>query len=462
VKASKLLLLLAILAFGGAIESAYRVRENIDVGPAGCRVLGGKFYGPSHSFESEERLELSPAARLALENAFGTVTVGPGAEGQAHVTLRTVVFLPTEAAAREFNSKVRLQVRREGDRITVGTSRAELGPSDVGFETHLVVAVPASSAVKVTNEHGAVDVGGVATADVENAYADVSLARITGDATLASRHGDVEVQDVKGAVTLSQRHGDVVIRDITGSLRLEAQHAEVRGERVGGVSAQLQYGNLKLEGVRGELEVTGEHAGVEANEIAGKARVQTSYRTVSVARVTGEARLSTSHGQVTAEDVAGALVAESSYDDVSVAGIKGPVQVKVDHGAVSARGLGQGGRIESSGDDVDVDGFAGALEIDARRGNVRLAPGAPLSGSLTARAANGGIELEVPPGSRFALEATARDGEVHVDLEDAKAQAASAGLFRGSIGAGGTAVTLAAEHGDVTVRLAKARTSADN
>ena len=41
VKASKLGLLLLILAFGAAVETAWQLRGKIDIGPTGCRVLRG-------------------------------------------------------------------------------------------------------------------------------------------------------------------------------------------------------------------------------------------------------------------------------------------------------------------------------------------------------------------------------------------------------------------------------------
>jgi DUF4097 and DUF4098 domain-containing protein YvlB len=450
-RASKLFLLLGIFALGSIVETATKVRTTIDVGPAGCRVLGGKFYGPSFSFESEERLDAGGAPQVDVENSFGSVVVGAGGDGQTRVRLRTVVFQPTQEAAKQFADRVRLQVRREGERVVVRTTRAELGSSDVGFETHLTLEVPAAAAIKVKNEHGTLDVGGVASVELDNAHAKLTAARIAGDASLSARHGDVAVEDVKGALTLNQRYGDASVKDV-GSLVVEAEHGDVRTERSGAVNARLKYGNLKAEGVKGDLEATGEHAGVEARDVSGNARVETSYRGISVARVAGEARLATSHGEVSAQDVAGPLTAESSYDGVTLAAISGVVAVKVDHGGVSARGIQKGGRIEASGDDVEIDGFGGALEVDAKRGDVRLAPGGALSGSLTVRAANGGIELQLPADSPFELEAAARDGEVHVALDGVRTETSSAGLFRGRIGAGGVAVKLSTEHGDVNVR----------
>lgn len=459
-KASKVLLLLAILAFGGLVESAWRVRHEIDLGPAGCRVLGGKFYGPSHAFESEQRHAVGGAPRVEVDNAFGNVRLGPGAEGQVLVKLRSVVFLEDEQAARAFAARVRLTATRDGERLVLGTNRSEFQSGDVGLETHLSVEVPAGAAVQVRNEHGALDVGGVAAARLESAFGDVSLARIAGPAEVVARHGDVEAEQVRGALALTQRHGDATLHDVAGALRVELQHGEARAEGVGGISGRLQHANLKAETVRGDLELSGEHAGVEAREVTGDARVATSYRRIAVARVSGQARLTTSHGGVLAEEVGGPLHAESSYEDVTVAGIGGPVQLKVEHGGVSARRLEAGGRIQAAGDDVTVEGFAGPLEIDARRGDVRLAPLAPLAAGLSVRAANGGVELEVPEGSRFELEAQARDGEVHVELDGVTAQAASRGVFRGRVGAGGAAVSLATQHGDVTLRRPEGRSTA--
>jgi DUF4097 and DUF4098 domain-containing protein YvlB len=459
VRASKVFLLLAILLFGGLLESAWRVREQLDVGPAGCRVLGGKFYGPSFSFESEAQLTAGASPEVVVENAFGSVTIGAGGDGRVHARLRSVVFLPTEEAARAFASRVRLLTSREGERISVGTNRSELRSSDVGLETHLVIEVPAAAAVKVENEHGGLNVGGVATARLNNAFGDVSLARVAGAAEVVARHGEVTVEGVGGELTLAHRYGDARVEDVAGAARLEAQHGELRVQRVGGVRGRLQHANLKVEAVRGDLEVTGEHAAVEARDIAGAARVQTSYRRIAVAGVSGEARLTTSHGPLSAQDVGGPLLAESSYEDVSVAGIAGPVQIKVEHGGVSARGLERGGRIACSGDDVEVDGFGGVLEIEAQRGDVRVTPRTALGSGLSVRAANGAVELEVPAGSRFELEASASDGEVHVALDDVKATTTGRGLFKGRVGAGGAAVKLAAEHGDVTLRRPENRSA---
>ena len=69
--ARKIGLLILILAFGASVETAWQVRGDWRVGPEGCRVIGGRFYGPSYSFEqtAERAVPAGAALRLEARNA---------------------------------------------------------------------------------------------------------------------------------------------------------------------------------------------------------------------------------------------------------------------------------------------------------------------------------------------------------------------------------------------------------
>ena len=143
--ARKIGLLILLLGFGAAIETAWQVRGDWHIGPEGCRVIGGRFYGPSHAFEqaAERALPAGEAPRLEVRNAFGGVRVTAGAPGVVKVKLRKVVFLPTEEKARAFADRVELRLSGEGARVKVGTNRDEISRGeDVGLETHLEIEAP--------------------------------------------------------------------------------------------------------------------------------------------------------------------------------------------------------------------------------------------------------------------------------------------------------------------------------
>jgi hypothetical protein len=105
-KAGKVLLLATVLGAGASIEVAHAVRAHISIGPWGCRVLGGRFDGPSFTFEQEQTLPASGELSLRVENAFGGVHVAAGAPDAVRLRMRKVVFLADEARAREFAARI--------------------------------------------------------------------------------------------------------------------------------------------------------------------------------------------------------------------------------------------------------------------------------------------------------------------------------------------------------------------
>src|SRR5262249_15270673 len=141
--ARKIGLLLLILGAGAALETAWSVKSHVDLGPQGCHVLGGRFYGPSYSFEETASTHVPAGARVEVTNAFGRVQVTAGEPGEVKLTLRKVVYRPTEEQAREFAGRLAARVEAAGSVVRVTTNRDDVGRDDrVGFETHLSLAVP--------------------------------------------------------------------------------------------------------------------------------------------------------------------------------------------------------------------------------------------------------------------------------------------------------------------------------
>jgi DUF4097 and DUF4098 domain-containing protein YvlB len=452
-KAAKIGLLILILGFGGVIETAWAVRNRIGIGPAGCRVLRGKFYGPSFTFDAEEQQAVPAATAVEVENAFGGVRVIQGGPGEVRVSLRKVVFQPTEEAARAFAARLRVEKTLTGTVLRVATNRRELeyGGDDVGFETHLEIAVPADTPVKVQAEHGRVDVADAARAEITNSYDSVEVQRVKGPVVIDSRHGDVSVSSVGGTLSLNARYGDVSLRDVSGAATLTVEHGEVSAERVGGLTLTVQHGELKATDVRGDLEVHGQHTGVDVTGVTGRAVVETSFGDVTARSVTGELRAKTERGSVQATDVSGPVVAQASFDDVVLERIAGTVDVSVEHGGLRARGLEKGARARVSGDEVVLDGFRGAVDVAVQRAGIQLIPAAALTDPVTATATHGGIRLQVPRESRIDLEAAAPGGEVQVDVPNLVLTRTETGRATGKLGGGGTVVKLTADHGDVRV-----------
>jgi DUF4097 and DUF4098 domain-containing protein YvlB len=459
-KAGKVLLLLAVVTVGAGLQTAVAVRDHLSIGAAGCRVMGGRFEGPSFSFESTASVALPPGASLRLDNAFGAVNVRTGQAGQAHVRLRKVVFLRDEARARELADQVRLSADLEGSELRVRTNRDDFAHGrfeEVGLETHFDVELPPGTPVVLANEHGAVDARDVAAARIEASFDPVRLERVAGDAQVKARHADVVVSGVSGALTLEARHGDVEVRDAAGRVSLDVEHGDVALLGAGATELQLRHGDLKAERVGGALRVRGEHAGVQAAEIDGAVDVETGFRDVTLRGVRGDVRVASQHATVSAEDVSGTLHAEAAFDDVKLTRVKGRVEVQVEHGGVRAEALEGGAGVRASGDAVTLDGFRGPLQIDVRRGDVTLTPAGALADDVAATVTNGALTLVVPAGSRGRFDGRAERGEVTLaDVPGLSLVAGDDERVEGVLGGGGPTVTLRTRHGDLRLEGRKA------
>jgi hypothetical protein len=429
------------------------------LGPTGCRVLRGNFQGPSFEFTEQKSAPLEDGQTLEVTNAFGGVRISAGEPGQVSVTLRKKVYRQTEALARDYAPRIQLQVERAGDVLRVGTNRESLEREDeasqVGFETHLELTVPAETKVRVANEHGDARVADVREVDVESSFDSILVERIRGPVSVRGRHGDVTVSMVRGTLQLSARHGDVQIEDVEQATTVDAEHGDVSAARVAGLTLTHQHGPVRVDTVKGDLDVRSQHSEVTAKDVSGKALVETSFGRVELARVGGDTRVRTQHSGVEASDVGGAMEVESSFDGVRALRVKGRVTITVDHGGVQASGLEQGGRIKATGDAIDLDGVKGPFEIDADRADVMVRPSGPLTEPLRVTARHGNIELAVPAGSRFVMKASAQAGEVYADVPGLAVTQAGHSNVEGRLGDGASEVVLASEgHGDVKVRAA--------
>ncbi|PYQ44102.1 MAG: hypothetical protein DMF77_08045 [Acidobacteria bacterium] len=460
-KGAKIGLLLAILAFGSTVETAWRIRNRIGPGAWGW-FTGRHFDGPSFTFDAQQTEVVAASTPVEVENAFGAVNVSAGAPGEVRVTLRKVVYLGAQEKARAFADRIQLQAVREGGALRVRTNRADLdhrltgGDSEADFQTHLDVLVPPGTAVKVQNEHGAVAVTDVARADVSASFDTVRVERIAGPAAIEARHGDVHATGIKGDLKLTNRHGDVTIEDVEGKATLDVQHGEVSATRVGGLVVTGAHGDVTADAVHGDLDVHTQHGAVRGIDVTGRAAVETSFQGVTLEKVGGDARVHTEHGDVSLTDVTGAVDAQASFDDVSLTRIGGPVTVTVSHGAVRARGLEKGARVRASGDEVVLDGFRGPVEIEAERAVVRLVPAGAIVAAVKVTATHGAIELDVPAGSRIDVQASAQSGEITTDVPGLSATQMSSGKLAATLGGGGNAVVLSTSHGDVRLRGAAA------
>ena len=119
-------------------------------------------------------------------------------------------------------------------------------------------------------------------------------------------------------------------------------------------------------------------------------------------------------------------------------------------------------RITTSAKDVECTGIRGEVRIEDGDGDISVGLAVPLGeGSIHNR--NGAINLGLPDGHLFHVDASAHDGNVSSDLNYTGKVERSDHSLVGDTGSGGngTQVTLVSEHGDIEVKRTEANAEAE-
>ena len=102
-------------------------------GPWGWFVMGGKFYGPSFTFEADQTEAVTAGTPVEVENAFGGVQRRPGRAGRGEGRAAQG-RVPAAPRSRRAPSPIAssVQAAREGDTLRIRTNREELDRAAAG------------------------------------------------------------------------------------------------------------------------------------------------------------------------------------------------------------------------------------------------------------------------------------------------------------------------------------------
>jgi DUF4097 and DUF4098 domain-containing protein YvlB len=232
------------------------------------------------------------------------------------------------------------------------------------------------------------------------------------------RYGDFEIVDIAGAVTVDSDNAGVRINNVGGAVKVDTRNSDiirvVNAKSTVDISGRGQ--DVELEGISGQATVTGSHRGeLTFRNLAKPVRVEDSRTEVRCERIPGS--MTMSRGDLNGNDVVGPMI------------------------------------IRGQSRDVELSNFTDSLEVSVERGDVDLRPGRLPVGKLDIKTRAGNVSLALPETAKFVLEATTDRGEVDNSYgsplkEDRSGKGAK---LEGAVGAGGPAIRLHTDRGQVSV-----------
>ena len=254
-----------------------------------------------------------------------------------------------------------------------------------------------------------------------NVRLDITLRVPKGTATeITAERGDISVDGLQADQILTSRRGDVRVADIEGLVKIHKTR-----------------GSTQVHNVKGNVEVDGRGGDVDLAGITGTAIVSGDFS-----------------GAVEFRDVAQSLRYTSSRTDLTTQRLSGRLYMEM--GSLDARGVDGPFDLATRQKDINLDGFAHSVKITDTNGEIRLRASSPPKQSIEVLSQRGGIELALPPGSNFQIEASSRHGEVQSDFSGPDLKVSKEGhqpAITGSYGKGGPMIRLKTSYG--TIRLAR-------
>jgi DUF4097 and DUF4098 domain-containing protein YvlB len=408
-----------------------------------------------HEFESEQVLELQDIEGVEISNLYGDIRVDPGAATLSKVRLLQEVQSDTREEAVGISEKVALRVTRDQKVLKVTTNRQDLKEIGRKVNTNLIVSLPETMPVQVTNSYGSINlVGRKAGVSLTNSYGRITAREIEGDVEIQTRYQRVDVSGVQGSVTVTGRRSPVGITNVQGDVQASTDHENVNCRNIGGhLNVSNPYGTVNIDTVAGKISVEGKgsrvtiahaeqdtyvlnsHRPIRIEHVSGNLEIDTSYSNVSLSDLNGSTELTAVHTEIKAKDVHGGLKIEGRGSKINLERIQGEVGI-----ATSLR-------------DVSVRAFTGPVSIQNEHGDIVLESRSSPSADIKAINKYGAISLWVPQSADFELSAQAVSGEIISDFGSPPLTSdGNVASLEAKVGKGGPKVELQTSQSRISVR----------
>jgi len=189
--------------------------------------------------------------------------------------------------------------------------------------------------------------------------------------------GPLVLEDLAGPVTARVGDTDVTLHRAEGRVRVESDRGAIEVEDVdGALEVASGRGDVQIAGVRGPLSVRSDRGSVEVASVTGSVSVATRRGSVSIDGARGDVAADVEWGRIEAEEIEGDVAARTGRGGIRLRDVDGAVRAHSDRGSIEVRFEGSPrGDIETTRGSIEVEVPKGAgFDLDARtdRGRVRL------------------------------------------------------------------------------------------
>ncbi len=339
------------------------------------------------------------------------------------------------------------------------------------FDDQLDQAFPAGSTLRITNDHGNVNLN-VADGDKIRVMVRKTVhADNQGDADKLNQQTKPQLTVVDKTVTLNANTGGGGKRDVSSDL-------DVYIPRKVTVTISSKHGDVSIMGREGDVEISSQHGEVSLQDVTGNAKIDIEKSNVRVVRLVGDLALDGRVKEVNISDVKGAVrLTGEFFDSVSLSRIAKTVTFKtsrtdlefgslpgkldLDGGDLHGSSIAGPVRLLTREKDIRLDGVSGDTRISNNDGAVELHVGKLPVGNVDINNRNADVQIYVPDQAGFKLDANTDNGEVESGFSEIKVNNENdRGRATGTVGNGAGMIRVNNAHGRIEVRKGSASAAA--
>ena len=327
--------------------------------------------------------------------------------------------------------------------------------------------IPASATLRIENPRGDVTVSPSSDSSVHVTSRNVAYASSDRDASKQLKNVAPHItvsgsQVVIEAADISSAHADLTIEMPTdAALEINAQHGDVTVDGTkNNVNVTAGKGDVKLDNITGSVHTHMSKGDFEATAVSGEVVVDGRMDDVSLSSIKSHVSLNGDFfGEMHLQQLDGPLNVHSSRTDITMASVPG--SLTLDKGDLSFKNVVGPVRAVTHASDVEGTLVKGPAHLEGGNGDMSLSAVAPIE-DIEIHNSNGSIDLTLPPDSKFDLDASTSDGDLSTDFDVPQNSQGDRRSAVGKVGGGGPTITVSADHGDVHIRKAGARSDDDD
>lgn len=204
---------------------------------------------------------------IILNNKNGSIEINGADVEEIEVDYRKKVYGPDKEKAGQIISNLKLDYRKEGDKVFLEGNYPAKPSGITGFGLDIELTVPKRISATIIGNNGSIEVEGLSgRLDVDSSNGSVEVSGIGGGVAISVKNGRVEAGKIGGDAQVKTSTGSIEVSGVKGNAILKSNIGRMEVTDVGGsLQAETSTGAAEVSGVAGDIRVGTKIGRIEVN-----------------------------------------------------------------------------------------------------------------------------------------------------------------------------------------------------